>query len=95
MRTYDVLFLGIVARLAGLFLVSRTGPYALNIVLSLAWLLGIITAPFALWYDRKYVLQETRWKPNTAYIILSVVPVLGILTTAYYLNKRRKKLAAE
>ncbi|MFB6216400.1 MAG: hypothetical protein ABEJ72_05470 [Candidatus Aenigmatarchaeota archaeon] len=88
-HTYNVLYLSLILRMAGLFLISKSGIYLANIALTIGWLAGLLAAPVATFYDRRYVSRELGWIPSRIYILLALIPALGLITTAYYLKKRR------
>lgn len=46
-------------------------------------------APFALYHDRKYVSERSKWRPTLLYLFV-FVPLLNVLIASVYLAQRHR-----
>ncbi|GKZ12304.1 hypothetical protein [Haladaptatus sp. T7] len=46
-------------------------------------------APFALYYDRTYVSEKSKWTPTLLYLFI-FVPLLNVLIATFYLARRHR-----
>ena len=48
-----------------------------------------VFAPFALYYDRAYVSEQSEWTPTLLYLFV-LVPLLNVLIASLYLARRHR-----
>jgi hypothetical protein len=62
-------------------------------LLELGLVLTPTLAPYALFFDRKYVYRQTGWLPSAWYFLVAV-PYLGVFVTVRYVWKRFERVDA-
>lgn len=70
-------------------------PGPAGAAIALAFFVFWLGYPVALHYDRKYVAENSEWRPSRWYYLGFLPGYLGLVFVGYYVYKRREKFEAE